>query len=109
MKQYTYFDNEHVEFPRVARETRESPTTNPCSMVSMSSSKYLAAQKFVSFVNASPTPFHAVKNASVRLEKAGFTKLLETDESWDAALKKGGRFYYTRSVSYYFIVEITSN
>lgn len=65
-------------------------------MVAMSSSKYLSAQKFVSFVNASPTPFHAVKNASVRLEKAGFTKLLETEENWDAALKNGGRFYYTR-------------
>ncbi|KAF9513313.1 hypothetical protein BS47DRAFT_1329663 [Hydnum rufescens UP504] len=65
----------------------------------MSSSKYLAAQKFVSFVNASPTPFHAVKNASIRLEKAGFIKLLETEESWEVALKRGGRFYYTRNQS----------
>lgn len=34
-----------------------------------------AAQKFLTFVNASPTPFHAVRNASVRLEKAGFVKV----------------------------------
>ena len=35
-----------------------------------------AATRFLNFVNASPTPFHAVQNASVRLEKAGFLKVL---------------------------------
>ena len=34
-----------------------------------------AATRFLSFVNASPTPFHAVHNAAVRLEKAGFSKV----------------------------------
>ena len=34
-----------------------------------------AATRFLQFVNASPTPFHAVQNASVRLEKAGFVKV----------------------------------
>lgn len=34
-----------------------------------------AANKFLTFVNASPTPFHAVLNASSTLEKAGFTKV----------------------------------
>jgi len=58
-----------------------------------------AALRFVSFVNASPTPFHAVWNAVNRLEKAGFAKLQETDTNWDAALKEGGRFYYTRNQS----------
>ena len=33
-----------------------------------------AAHKFVDFVNASPTPFHAVQTASARLESAGFQK-----------------------------------
>ena len=55
-----------------------------------------AARRFISYVNASPTPFHAVKSSINRLEKAGFVKLHETDANWDAALKGGGRFYYTR-------------
>lgn len=32
------------------------------------------AQAFVEFVNASPTPFHAVHESVVRLERAGFTR-----------------------------------
>ena len=35
-----------------------------------------AALKFLTFVNASPTPFHAVHNAALRLEKAGFKKVV---------------------------------
>ena len=34
-----------------------------------------AATRFIQFVNASPTPFHAVHNAALRLEKAGFAKV----------------------------------
>lgn len=34
-----------------------------------------AALKFLDFVNASPTPFHAVQSASIILDKAGFTKV----------------------------------
>jgi aspartyl aminopeptidase len=34
-----------------------------------------AATRFLKFVNASPTPFHAVHNAAVRLENAGFQKV----------------------------------
>ena len=35
-----------------------------------------AATRFIKFVNASPTPFHAVHNAALRLEKAGFQKVV---------------------------------
>ena len=34
-----------------------------------------AATRFLKFVNASPTPFHAVENASKRLEGVGFQKV----------------------------------
>ena len=34
-----------------------------------------AAHKLLEFVNASPTPFHAVRTAAARLEKAGFQKV----------------------------------
>ncbi|KAL1390042.1 hypothetical protein HDK64DRAFT_102981 [Phyllosticta capitalensis] len=33
------------------------------------------AEDFLSFVNASPTPFHAVKSSIEKLEKAGFTQI----------------------------------
>ncbi len=34
-----------------------------------------AATRLLQFVNASPTPFHAVHNAALRLEKSGFAKV----------------------------------
>jgi aspartyl aminopeptidase len=34
-----------------------------------------AAMDFLSFVNASPTPYHAVKSAKERLSKAGFEEI----------------------------------
>jgi aspartyl aminopeptidase len=54
-----------------------------------------AATRFLNFVNASPTPFHAVANAASRLENAGFQKIKETDE-WERGLKPGGKYYFTR-------------
>ncbi|MGW0204662.1 M18 family aminopeptidase [Streptomyces sp. NPDC003233] len=43
----------------------------------------------MSFLAASPTPYHAVANTAERLEKAGFRQVAETD-AWDSA--SGGRF-----------------
>ncbi|MFF2651399.1 M18 family aminopeptidase [Streptomyces sp. NPDC058045] len=43
----------------------------------------------MSFLAASPTPYHAVAGAGARLEKAGFRQLTETD-SWDGGT--GGRY-----------------
>ncbi|KZT62958.1 aspartyl aminopeptidase [Calocera cornea HHB12733] len=67
-------------------------TCSLSSLVNMTSSKVTAA-KAVAFLNASPTPFHAVRNASARLEEAGFVKIRETN---DWKLVAGGRYYYTR-------------
>lgn len=33
------------------------------------------AEDFTDFLNASPTPFHAVHSAKLRLEKAGFKQI----------------------------------
>lgn len=43
------------------------------------------AQAFVEFVNASPTPFHAVHESVVRLERAGFTRSVQLEASLYAA------------------------
>jgi len=57
-----------------------------------------AAEDFLSFVNASPTPFHAVRSAKGRLEKAGFQQIRERD-SWAPTLQPGGKYYLTRNGS----------
>ncbi|KAH9863110.1 hypothetical protein IAQ61_009387 [Plenodomus lingam] len=57
-----------------------------------------AAEDFLSFVNASPTPFHAVKSAKERLEKVGFRPIKERD-SWAPTLQPGGKYYLTRNGS----------
>ncbi|MEU1038164.1 M18 family aminopeptidase [Streptomyces sp. NPDC005907] len=43
----------------------------------------------MTFLAATPTPYHAVANAAERLEKAGFRQVAETD-AWDGTF--GGRF-----------------
>ncbi|CAA7259665.1 unnamed protein product [Cyclocybe aegerita] len=55
-----------------------------------------AATRFLKFVNASPTPFHAVHNAAARLEQAGFQKIKEKDE-WEKSVQPGGKYYFTRN------------
>ncbi|KAF8505581.1 aspartyl aminopeptidase [Russula emetica] len=67
-----------------------------------------AATRFVQFVNASPTPFHAVHNAALRLEKAGFAKIREKDD-WEANLKDGGKYYFTRNQSSLLAFTIPKN
>ncbi|KAI9737143.1 MAG: hypothetical protein M1834_000736 [Cirrosporium novae-zelandiae] len=57
-----------------------------------------AAHDFISFVNASPTPFHAVNSAKERLVKAGFKEIKERD-SWSSTCGPGGKYYLTRNGS----------
>jgi aspartyl aminopeptidase len=57
-----------------------------------------AAEDFLSFVNASPTPFHAVRSAKQKLEAAGFQYIKERDP-WASTLKPGGKYYLTRNGS----------
>jgi len=48
------------------------------------------------FLDASPTPFHTVKNMSMMLENAGFTKLIES-QRWE--LVEGKKYFVTRNDS----------
>lgn len=51
------------------------------------------AQDLLRFIDAAPSPFHAVAEARRRLEAAGFTPLAE-GEAWD--LEAGGRYLVER-------------
>ncbi|KAL8286792.1 hypothetical protein RQP46_004320 [Phenoliferia psychrophenolica] len=64
----------------------------------MSSAAPAPALRFLDFVNAAPTPFHAVHESVVRLEKAGYTRLHERD-SWAQEIKLGGKYFVTRNQS----------
>ncbi len=54
------------------------------------------AQDLLDFIDASPSPWHAVANCESRLQAAGFTHLSEVDR-WN--LQNGGRYYVTRGGS----------
>jgi aspartyl aminopeptidase len=83
------------------------------------------ANRFLAFVNASPTPFHAVANAAVLLENAGFRKVsswhlmgphlprliqIREKDEWENNLSPGGKYYFTRYprplVSLYYFLTI---
>lgn len=53
-------------------------------------------EELLNFINASPTPFHAVEWMARTLECRGFIRL-EEDESWD--LEEGSDYYVTRNGS----------
>ncbi|MCJ1409181.1 hypothetical protein MMC19_003259 [Ptychographa xylographoides] len=57
-----------------------------------------AAHDFLNFVNASPTPFHAVESAKKRLVSAGFKEIKER-EDWASTCKPGGKYWLTRNGS----------
>ena len=53
-------------------------------------------QQLCAFLDASPTPFHAVSSMVALLSDAGFSELSD-DHSW--SLKKGGKYYVVRNGS----------
>jgi len=59
-----------------------------------------AAINLLSFLSASPTPYHAVKTAAEKLEAAGFKRVSEQD-SWEDTIVEGGRYYFTRLVQFF--------
>lgn len=56
------------------------------------------ASDFLSFVNASPSPYHAVQSAKKLLTAAGFKEINER-ESWDQQLERGSKYFLTRNGS----------
>ncbi|RUP49756.1 peptidase M18 [Jimgerdemannia flammicorona] len=56
------------------------------------------ARHFLDFVNASPSPFHAVHEAAQRLKKAGFVEIKERN-SWEGEVRPNGKYYFTRNAS----------
>ncbi|KAI9140586.1 aspartyl aminopeptidase-like protein [Paraphysoderma sedebokerense] len=57
-----------------------------------------SATQFLDFVNESPSPFHAVEQASIRLKAAGFVEIKEK-ASWEGLLKPNGKYFFTRNKS----------
>ncbi len=64
-----------------------------------------AVQDLLSYIDRSPTPYHAVGETVRRLEAAGFTRLAET-EVWDHS--PGGRFYAIRGLGSIVAFEVGS-
>ena len=52
-----------------------------------------AARELIDFIDASPSPWHAVESAQTRLLTHGFSRLEEADR-WQ--LVAGGRYYVVR-------------
>lgn len=69
----------------------------PTMQTSLAGPARQAAVNLLGFLNASPTPFHAVKTAADKLETAGFKRISEQD-GWEDKIMEGGRYYFTRLV-----------
>ncbi|KAK6092680.1 hypothetical protein MT418_006681 [Batrachochytrium dendrobatidis] len=66
----------------------------PCTSISMN-----LAKDFLKFVDASPSPFHAVESCIARLVKAGFTELKEGDAWTTSTVLANGKYFFSRNKS----------
>ncbi|MFB6259670.1 MAG: M18 family aminopeptidase, partial [Thiohalorhabdaceae bacterium] len=62
----------------------------------MTESGRATAQDLLAYIDASPSPWHAVANAAAQLEGRGYRRLAE-DEPWQ--LEPGGAYYVVRDDS----------
>ncbi|KAI0103092.1 peptidase [Hypoxylon sp. NC0597] len=88
-----YYFRSRISSPTISPLIKHQFGTIPCRMAPPT-----AALDFLDFVNASPTPYHAVRSSIERLEKAGFTPIKERD-NWSSTLRPGGKYYMTRNGS----------
>ncbi|MFG3004363.1 M18 family aminopeptidase [Streptomyces calvus] len=75
----------------MSEPSRPSPAATPARSAARASFRFDRGHTddLMSFLAASPTPYHAVANAAERLEKAGFRQVAETD-AWDGTA--GGKY-----------------
>ena len=57
------------------------------------------AQDMMTYINNSPDPYHAVSNAIIHLENAGFVEWNEDDGNSQVVLVPGGKYYFTKNKS----------
>ena len=62
----------------------------------MTTQAHAAAQDLLDFIDASPSPWHAVASCEARLQAAGFSRLEEVDR-WQLVAE--GRYYVVRGGS----------
>jgi aspartyl aminopeptidase len=67
-------------------------------MSPLTASQRAYANELISFIQSSPTPFHAVSSAKKILAKAGFQELSER-ESWADKVHRGKKYFVTRNGS----------
>lgn len=66
-------------------------------MNSVTESARASAENFLKYVDASPSPYHAVLECVIRLREAGFVELQEETANWD--IKPMGKYFLTRNQS----------
>lgn len=65
----------------------------------------MTIQNLFSFIDNSPTAFHAVNTVEARLQENGYTKLFETES---APIELGGKYYFTRNSSSVIAFQISN-
>lgn len=66
-------------------------------MTSVTKSSLESAHSFLEFIDASPSPYHAVEQCKIRLIEAGFQELKEDSSSWK--INPMGKYFTTRNQS----------